>query len=55
MTIQDSPSLYGRLGGVPWIYAVFFERSLSQRIVDGAGRYNSAAKARRADRSSART
>ena len=55
MTIQDSPSLYGRLGGVPWIYAVFFERSLSQRIVDGAGRYNSAAKARGADRSSART
>jgi hypothetical protein len=49
MTIQDSPSLYDRLGGVPWIL------QLSQRIVDGAGRYNSAAKARGADRSSART
>ena len=55
MTIQDSPSLYGRPGGVPWIFAAFFERSLSLRIVDGAGRCNSAAKARRADRSSART
>jgi len=31
MTIQDSPSLYDRLGGVPWIL------ELSQRIVDNGG------------------
>jgi hypothetical protein len=50
---DDHPGLTG--SAVCHGFAAFFERSLSQRIVDGAGRYNSAAKARGADRSSART
>src|SRR5262249_3654017 len=44
---DDHPGLTG--SAVCHGFAAFFERSLSQRIVDGAGRYNSAAKVRRAD------